>query len=261
MVRILSELMEIEERYGVKILYAVEAGSRAWGYESKRSDYDIRFLYVHPVRHYLSLNHEKDVIEIHRNKAEFVGWDIKKALSLLHKSNPSIMEWLTEENIYLEYAAVKGIRKLATNGFSPFTVMNHYYQMAKKNMNLASRQPLVDLKRYLNVIRPLLSCIWVWESYTFPPNDLWIMLNELELNETFKDNIERVLTLKKKGIVEVSTKTIRSLFEEIQYELVRIENHLQNCCGKKQGNIDEFNEVFHLILEEIWEVQGLRSNN
>ncbi|WP_442916297.1 DNA polymerase beta superfamily protein, partial [Leucobacter sp. M11] len=78
-------------------------------------------------------------------------------------------------------------------------------------MNLASRQPLVDLKRYLNVIRPLLSCIWVWESNTFPPNDLWIILNELELNETFKGDIERVLTLKKKGIDEVSSKPIRSL--------------------------------------------------
>jgi uncharacterized protein len=260
--RIQSELLKIEEHHGVKILYAVEAGSRAWGYESDSSDYDIRFIYVHPVRHYLSLQQKRDVIESKLHKQmEFVGWDLKKTLSLLHKSNPSILEWLTEENIYLEHQAVGKIRDLAIKGFSPFTVTNHYYQMARKNMKFVSHKPLEDVKKWLNVIRPVLSCLWIEKFQSSPPNNLSTMLSELELKGAFIGGIERVLHLKKKGVSEVVFNTIPSLFNETNDELVRIEDHLKNSCRSKQGNIEDFEEVFHVILEEIGELNALHSIN
>ncbi|MEL3974234.1 nucleotidyltransferase domain-containing protein [Rossellomorea oryzaecorticis] len=254
-------LSEIEKQHGVKILYAVEAGSRAWGYESDHSDYDVRFIYVQPVRHYLSLHHEKDVIEIQQNEVDFVGWDIKKALSLLHKSNPSALEWLTEENIYLEHQTVGKIRDLAIKGFSPFTVTSHYYQMATKNMRFVSQQPFTDVKKWLNVIRPVLSCLWIEKFQSSPPNNLSAMLSELELKEAFKEDIEKVLQLKKKGVSEVALNTIPSLFKETNDELVRIEDHLKNCRRNKQGNIKDFEEVFHVILEEIGGMKALYSIN
>jgi predicted nucleotidyltransferase len=40
--KIQSELIRIENERGVRVLYAVESGSRAWGFASTDSDYDRR---------------------------------------------------------------------------------------------------------------------------------------------------------------------------------------------------------------------------
>jgi len=56
-------LAEIEERHRVKILLAVESGSRAWGFPSADSDYDVRFIYVRSLSSYLSFKQPRDVIE------------------------------------------------------------------------------------------------------------------------------------------------------------------------------------------------------
>lgn len=44
--QILKELAQIEKESKVKIIFAVESGSRAWGISSKDSDNDIRFVFV-----------------------------------------------------------------------------------------------------------------------------------------------------------------------------------------------------------------------
>ncbi len=44
---ILEKLKYIEEENNVKILYAVESGSRGWGFASRDSDYDVRFIYCY----------------------------------------------------------------------------------------------------------------------------------------------------------------------------------------------------------------------
>lgn len=61
--RIIELLHSIEAEHGVKVLYACESGSRAWGFASPDSDYDVRFVYVRPLEDYLSLVPVRDVIE------------------------------------------------------------------------------------------------------------------------------------------------------------------------------------------------------
>ena len=84
---ILERLKEIESRYNVRILLAVESGSRAWGFASKDSDYDVRFVYVHRKEWYLTLIEGRDVIEELDSDGvmDFAGWDLKKALLLMGK--------------------------------------------------------------------------------------------------------------------------------------------------------------------------------
>jgi predicted nucleotidyltransferase len=104
---ILNELAKIENDNNVEILFAAEAGSRAWGFESPDSDYDVRFIYRRPAGYYLSvsegyktLRSEKDTIEVKNGDFDVVGWDIKKTLYLFGKSNPALLEWLTSPTIY-----------------------------------------------------------------------------------------------------------------------------------------------------------------
>ena len=91
---VLQQLHEIEVKHGVRVLYACESGSRAWGFASADSDYDVRFIYSHPQEWYLSidLEHEPDVIEVPIDgELDISGWDLRKALKLFRKSNPALI--------------------------------------------------------------------------------------------------------------------------------------------------------------------------
>ncbi|OIU71397.1 nucleotidyltransferase domain-containing protein [Rossellomorea aquimaris] len=255
---IVSSLLELEDQYGIKIIYAVEAGSRAWGYESEASDYDVRFIYVNRVQHYLSLQNKRDVIEKALPQVELAGWDIKKALTLLHKSNPSILEWLTEENIYIEHDTVNKIRRLADKSFSPYKVLHHYVRMAKKNIIHLENKPFHHVKDYIHIIRPFLSCLWVSKLQAFPPNRISATLKRTDLSETVREDIECILNLKTQRSVLIDKKRFISLIETMEFDLKRLENMITESFGDHTGNIEEFNELFLEILKDIWNGYGVR---
>ena len=106
-----EKLHEIEKRENCRILLAVESGSRAWGFASPDSDYDVRFIYVRDKESYLKLNRPRDVIELPINDVlDINGWDVEKALKLLHKSNPTVFEWCSSPIVY---QTTDGGRKLS----------------------------------------------------------------------------------------------------------------------------------------------------
>ena len=96
-----EKLREIEGREDCRILLAVESGSRAWGFASPDSDYDVRFIYVRPRESYLRLNRLRDVIELPADDVlDINGWDLDKTLRLLYKSNPTVFEWFSSPLVY-----------------------------------------------------------------------------------------------------------------------------------------------------------------
>lgn len=62
---ILEKIREIEQVENVNILFAIESGSRAWGFASPDSDYDVRFVYVRPANEYLRLEKKTRCHRIH----------------------------------------------------------------------------------------------------------------------------------------------------------------------------------------------------
>lgn len=100
---IVKKLSHIESEYDVEILFAIESGSRAWGFESIDSDYDVRFVYRHKPSWYFNILPKRDVIELPIvGVDDYSGWDIRKALFLLNKSNPVFFEWLRSPIVYRE---------------------------------------------------------------------------------------------------------------------------------------------------------------
>ena len=82
-------------------MLAVESGSRAWGFASTDSDYDVRFIYIRPRDFYLKLESTRDVIEIPIEGAfDINGWDLNKTLRLAYKSNPTLFEWSSSPVVY-----------------------------------------------------------------------------------------------------------------------------------------------------------------
>ena len=134
--KILHKLQQIEHEKGVTLLYAVESGSRAWGFASPDSDYDIRFIYRHDLNYYLSLWKQPDVIEfMTEDDLDGSGWDLRKTVQLLAKSNAPLLEWLYSPVVYYENEAfATQMRALAKDCFSPIACLHHYLGTTKKFM-------------------------------------------------------------------------------------------------------------------------------
>lgn len=167
---ILNKLKEIELDKGVEVLYAVESGSRAWGFASPDSDYDIRFIYKHSLDYYLSLWEQPDTIEFMTSEnLDGSGWDLRKTLKLLSKSNVALLEWLYSPIIYCENEPVMNtLRTLAAHCFSPIATMHHYLSTTRNFMD-ACCQDHVKLKSYFYALRTALAGKWIVENNTFPP--------------------------------------------------------------------------------------------
>ena len=131
---IINKLDEIEKTENIKILYAAESGSRAWGFSSNDSDYDVRFIYVRKPEFYLKLEKMRDVIEIPPDKVfDINGWDFKKTLVLLHSSNPTIFEWANSPIVYKSGEKWNELKNIINDYFSSKAGLYHYLNTAKGN--------------------------------------------------------------------------------------------------------------------------------
>ncbi len=193
---ILSKLNEIESRENVKILLAVESGSRAWGFASRDSDYDVRFLYVRPKTDYLRLERSRDVIELPiQGELDINGWDLNKTLRLLHASNPTLFEWFSSPIVYRETAFAEEFRSFMQQYFSSRRGLSHYLSMASKNYREYLKGDTVKAKKYFYVLRPVLACRWILDKGT-PPPMLFSELAEAELDPVLQPEVNRLLDLK-----------------------------------------------------------------
>lgn len=193
-----TRLNEIEKKYNIKILYACESGSRAWGFASNNSDWDIRFIYVHKLDWYLSIKERRDVIEIMEGDLDFSGWELQKALKLLAKGNPPLLEWIGSPIVYKEEPEFTlDLLELAIESFSPKAAIHHYINMAKRNYNQYIKdKSYVKLKKYLYVIRPLLSCLYIQEKGIMAPTLMDAALPLLELNTAYSEVLALVIDKK-----------------------------------------------------------------
>ena len=195
---ILKNLEKIEKQNNITIIYACESGSRAWGFESPDSDYDIRFIYVNKLDYYFSIQLERDTVEISEEPFDFVGWDLKKTLFLLRKSNSSIIEWLNSPIVYKrDEEFFEKIKELAHLSFNPKAMMYHYLSMAKTNYRTYLKTDLVKIKKYFYVIRPILSLIWIEKNKTVPPILFNELLEKTQLEQNVRNAIENLLIIKR----------------------------------------------------------------
>ncbi|MGV3613924.1 MAG: DNA polymerase beta superfamily protein [Fimbriimonas sp.] len=161
--RIQEELRRLEVEQGLRVLYACESGSRAWGFESVDSDWDVRFFYVRPRDWYLAIRDRRDVVEaMLPDDLDLAGWDLRKTLGLLLKSNPSLVEWLASPIVYAQDDAFMAeFRALAQGYISTERSFRHYLHMAQGNWRAYLQDEQVPRKKYLYVLRPVYACRWL----------------------------------------------------------------------------------------------------
>jgi uncharacterized protein len=178
---ILDKLTQLEQEHNIRILLACESGSRAWGFPSPDSDYDVRFIYAHPEDWYLGIHEKADVVELPVNEVlDINGWDLRKALRLAAKSNAVVFEWMQSPILYRHSEDfLSGFRELAPGCFSPIAAMHHYLSMAKKKYEECLADEDVKLKRYMYCLRAVLSGLWIAHRKSIPPMELVPLLDEM----------------------------------------------------------------------------------
>jgi len=243
--RVREALARLEAGRNVRVLYACESGSRAWGFASQDSDYDVRFLYVHPRDWYLSVDERRDVIEQPLDdELDVSGWELRKALRLLRKSNPPLLEWLKSPLVYRQDPVfVAEFSELAADFYSPRRCFAHYLHMAFGNWkNYLLDRELVSLKKYLYVFRPLLACRWLERGLGQVPM-LFADLVDAVLEEPEVRAALQELVARKQAAVELAVAPpVEALSRFLAAELPRLD--ALNERDESAGRLDALNQFF-----------------
>lgn len=169
--QIIDKLNYIAQSESLHFLHAAESGSRAWGFPSPDSDYDVRAVYIRPLAHYLSIDEHKDTFEFIENQwFDVGGWDIRKALKLLRKSNPVLLEWLQSPIIYTQDVDfVAQLNALLPEYVQAAPMLHHYRGIAHKVLSELDLDGEIRLKKWFYVLRPLLAARWAVLHGGVPP--------------------------------------------------------------------------------------------
>lgn len=225
---ILERLSSIEQSHDVKILLAIESGSRAWGFASPDSDWDVRFIYVHRDPWYFKVHAGRDVIEtgIEQHalgELDINGWELRKSLQLLHKSNPALLEWMNSPLVYRkDVPSMAAYDDLAQAFFKPQACFHHYLSMALTNNREFLQKEQVRLKKYLYVLRPIFACMWIENGWGMPPIEFHTLLNRLHPEGELRLAIDALLVRKMAGGETETSAQIPSINTFIQTELQRL---------------------------------------
>ena len=253
-----KELLRLECQHDIKILYAVESGSRAWGFASTDSDWDVRYIYIHDLDWYLNIDNKKDSQEeILPNDIDLAGWELKKALRLFRKSNPPMLEWLRSPIVYLQqYSAVERLRELTKEYFNPKSCLHHYLHMAEGNFREYLQKDRVRVKKYFYVLRPILACDWIKQTNTMAPMEFNKLVDSQVTDLYVKTEIQNLLARKIAGeeLNEEPKNQILNDFLEQKIEFYN--NYVKTIQQPNQPDSVKLNELFKHTINEVWKTNG-----
>lgn len=236
---IYNELQDIENRYDIKILFSCESGSRAWGFPSPDSDYDIRFVYVHSKEYYLSVFKKADHIGLPiNNELDIYGWDLSKVLQLMGKSNTTPFEWLQSPIFYKEDSLFqKELWNLCQSYFCARTNTHHYLGIARGAMESMDGNH-IKIKKLFYILRPLLSALWCVEKQTIAPMTIFPLMKLLPEDLSRKVN----------DLIELKSAAEEGYMIEVDASLQQWMNETYRYCTEKSGLLDK--KIFDLSLAD-----------
>lgn len=229
---IIKEVLEkIEKEHKVKILHDCESGSRAWGFASKDSDYDVRFTYVHEKEWYLGIDEHRDVIELPVDKVlDVTGWEVRKMLRLFRKSNASMYEYLRSPVVYRkDESFYNSLTKLAPDFFIPRAGFHHYFNLARNCFENDLQSDVVKVKKYFYALRSALACKWIVDKNEIPPMEFRIL--RTLMGKEYESTIDDLLHIKEHGDEKLFVPKVISL-----------QNYLKDCleyCEEKGKALPE----------------------
>lgn len=247
---IFSVLQQLEKQYNIQILLASVTGSRAWGFPSPDSDYDVRFIYCHPPEWYLSLDEGQDTINVMEGELDLSGWELRKSLRLLRKSNAPLQEQLQSPILYLEQAGFRQeMFRLAQENFSCSAGLHHYLSMAVKYYSLCQAAEAVKLKHFFYLLRTALASLWIVEKQGMPPMEFQLLL-ELILDGGLRAKLLALVALKARVNETYLHPRDPQLDSYVQEVLAYCQTRAAN-MPTSEGNSEALNQLFSKTVKSI----------
>lgn len=249
--RISTALRQLEATHGIRILYACESGSRAWGFPSPDSDFDVRFIYCHPPAWYLTLDEGRDTLNFPvDDELDLAGWELRKALRLLRASNAALFEWLQSPVVYHEALDFRArLAPLLPAAFNRKAGLNHYLGQLRRGVEEDLAGEEIRLKRLFYALRSALAARWIRERPTVPPMQ-FAPLRELlpaALQGTADDLLARKVTANEKTLLPPPL----ALVEFLQAELAAGQAARETLPGLRPGSVaSELDVAFQALIGE-----------
>jgi len=246
-----KKISEMESEYNIKILHACETGSRGWGFPSPDSDYDVRLIYVHPEEWYISLSEQKDSLELmlNDNNLDITGWDLRKALRLMTKSNASLFERMQSPIVYqTDTDFMIELNAVAQAFFSPRATLHHYLSMAKKSVVGFAGQESVKFKKLFYALRAATACKWIFDKGSIPPIVFMEMVDHLELDAKLIVEIKEMMRVKGRENEGYMHKPSPIVLAYIRAQILKAGKEA-TALGKGSGEVEELNNLLRKTLK------------
>lgn len=251
--QILIQLEDLETEHNIHIPIAIESGSRAWGFASPDSDYDCRFIYVHPKDWYLSVFEGKDTIELTPDALFDVGgWDVRKVIRHIVKSNAVMLEWLSSGITYrMDEAVRRELRILGEAFFNPVAVCWHYLSMARNKLEEIEQSDSAKIRKYFYVLRPLACIRFIQAKGQIPYMEYRRNLAEIPLPSEVREQIG--LLLKEKETADEGFQIPRNeiLLDYFHGETAWAEDWLKGLHHEKNRDYTQADQTLRKIIEMV----------
>ena len=248
--KIKEALRAVERDKDIHVLYACESGSRAWGFPSTDSDYDVRFIYTHPSHRYLSIDSVEGAIDLPiDDELDLSGWDIQKTLQLFRKSNAALYEWLQSPIVYYnEMNFLQQLRQLMSRFFNAKASIHHYVGITKNTLGDINTDS-VKIKKYFYALRSTLAAHYVAKEHTVPPMEFQELLDYVN-DSTLNGHVATLMEIKTQAtedtrhariayIDQFITDTIQSAAAEVPADVACI------------GETETLNNLFRNTLAQL----------
>lgn len=246
---IIQKLRDIASENRIRILFANESGSRAWGFPSPDSDYDVRFIYLRPRDYYLSIAERKDQLAFPINdELDIYGWDIRKVLQLILKSNTTTFEWLQSPIIYREEPGFReSLWALCGQYFSRRSNAHHFLGIARGAMEGMSPEGDIKIKKLFYILRPLLSAKWCLERNSIAPMTIDPLMELLP--ESIRTIVRALIVQKADAAEGFVIRPDEALRDFIDAEYRRLEEAASG-LERDSFSIEPLDEYFRDIIKQ-----------
>lgn len=249
---ICQKLTEIEHEKNVRILFASESGSRAWGFPSQDSDYDVRFIYAQEPDWYLSVEARKDVIEIPIDgDMDMGGWDVRKSFALMRKCNCALIEWLSSPIVYSSnHVAIAPLKEMIDKAFLSRTACHHYLALASRKTDEIMQSDQAKLKAYFYALRAILCAKYIVDEGLPPPMSIDPLLGKYFEGDARFAKIEELRKQKLKSTEKDSVDRVDWLDQFLVETQMDVENRLPE--NNQKAALEEYDEAFRKTLKLVW---------
>ncbi len=252
--KIMAELAGLEKEHDIRILFAIESGSRAWGFPSPDSDYDVRFVYLRPLDSYLTLNPPRDVVELPIDDLlDINGWDIKKALGLMLKSNPVLLEWLQSPIRYMwNEAACSDLMALVQKTAYGQSCLHHYLSLGQRQRRVyIEGKSAVNLKKYFYVVRPAMAIRWLrLNPDIMPPMNFHDLKDGIGLPDDLTSELDILLEKKSRSKELGQAEPIKLIDQFLDAEFAWAEEAVKECHKERPDLTTEADDLFRKLINE-----------